>query len=953
MSTDTSLAYALRPWTDVVRPHADVASGDLAMGTYAANLATVAMTSNAEPVYGDASAFFAATYFTPTMVGLLRDVFGALAGQGGDRVVQLKTPFGGGKTHSLLALYHLARSRDAAASVPELNGIPDPGAIRVCVLSGEFLDPARGREVDGRTIRTLWGELAFQLGGWAAYEALLVDGQEGPPPGGERLGRLLAGAEPALVLLDEVLVYAARAKAIALGATTLDRQVLLFVQHLTEAVNQSRRAALVYSLQASVGEAVGEESLLDALEKIAGRIDERREPVSGDEVLRVVQRRLFAEPGAEDVRREVGRRYGALLAEQLAAAAETDADRRDADRAGEALEGRIVDAYPFHPELLDLMFHRWGSLPSYQRTRGALQFLATVVHALWVGRAEREPQALIGPGDVDLADEGTRMTFLEQVGETEQYRSVVEADFLAADAGTRRVDERLGRDAPGLERLRVGTRVATTIMLLSFGARQGADRGALESEVIEGSLVPGLDRHVLLSALEAMRGEALLYLHHVAGRYRFEPRPNLNRLIGQEQERVGRDDVRERVRASLERALGAAGAEQRHVVLWPAAPASVPDAGGTFAVVYLPPEWDPAATGLERWVLDGSGGPRLNRNALCLVEPDRDRFDSARAGARRALAVQALLGQGGRLQLSGEQRDELRERLAAANRDLDGALAHAYVRVQVPTGLADDGTLRFATRELATILAAGRGLHARVREALDTHVFERLYPSKVAALAQLGPDREWAWLHEIVDALPRFLGQPKVWTSAALALGVVEGVAQGTFGYADGATASDHELAVPAPSAVRLRESLTPDAIGLGEGAALLAVALAERLASRSPTPDTSSDVPGPNGGGGAVSGAVGPEIGSDAPGDPGDDTTGLRLTITATEDDLFVINQALSKLRDLLGGGPMRLNVSVDARTGGQVPLDRVRARNTVIEPLEEDPDVDVQAHWLGGRND
>ena len=292
----SSPAYALRPWTDVVRPHDDIRSGDLALGTYAANLAQVAMTHEAAPVYGDAQVFFAATYFTPTMCGLLGDVFGALAGQRGDRVVQLKTPFGGGKTHSLLALFHLARSRVAAASVPELDGVADPGAVRVAVLSGEWLDPARGREVEGRVIRTLWGELAFQLGGWPAYERLLVEGDEGPPPAGQRLGELLTGS-PALVLLDEVLVYAAKAKSLRIGDSTMDRQVLLFLQHLTEAVNQQPCAALVYSLQASVGEAVGEEGLLEALEKIAGRIDERREPVSGDEVLRVVQRRLFADVG--------------------------------------------------------------------------------------------------------------------------------------------------------------------------------------------------------------------------------------------------------------------------------------------------------------------------------------------------------------------------------------------------------------------------------------------------------------------------------------------------------------------------------------------------------------------------------------------------------------------------------------------------------------------------------
>ena len=179
-------AYTLRPWTDVVRPHPDVASGDLAMGTYAANLARVAYRGeSAADVYEDPRAFFAATYFTETMRGLLTDVFGALAGQGGDRVLQLRTPFGGGKTHTLLALYHLATARSAAESVPELADVPDPGAVRVAVLSGEYLDPQRGREVEGRRIRTLWGELAYQLGGWAAYDRLMVDGDEGVPPGGE------------------------------------------------------------------------------------------------------------------------------------------------------------------------------------------------------------------------------------------------------------------------------------------------------------------------------------------------------------------------------------------------------------------------------------------------------------------------------------------------------------------------------------------------------------------------------------------------------------------------------------------------------------------------------------------------------------------------------------------------------------------------------------------------
>ncbi len=158
--------YQLRPWTDVVRPHPDVESGDLAMGTYAANLAAVRFTGAGPAVYADASEFFAATYFTATMTKLLGDVFGVLAGGSGDRVVQLRTPFGGGKTHTLLALYHLANERAAAAAnTPELADVADPGAVRVAVLSGEYLDPQRGRSVDGRTIRTLWGSSPISSAG--------------------------------------------------------------------------------------------------------------------------------------------------------------------------------------------------------------------------------------------------------------------------------------------------------------------------------------------------------------------------------------------------------------------------------------------------------------------------------------------------------------------------------------------------------------------------------------------------------------------------------------------------------------------------------------------------------------------------------------------------------------------------------------------------------------------
>ena len=173
--------------------------------------------------------------------------------------------------------------------------------------------------------------------------------------------------------------------AVERGESNAGRQAMLFIQALTEVVNSHPSAAMVYSLQASVGEAVGAEGLLTQLDHLVSRIDAKREPVSGDEVMRVIQRRLFSSLGDSNVHKTVAVCiYGwNLLRRQLEAYAETDDARRQAASEASLLEERILAAYPFHPELLDLMYHRWGSLPSYQRTRGALQFLACTVHALW------------------------------------------------------------------------------------------------------------------------------------------------------------------------------------------------------------------------------------------------------------------------------------------------------------------------------------------------------------------------------------------------------------------------------------------------------------------------------------------------------------------------------------------------------------------------------------------
>jgi hypothetical protein len=927
-------AYALRPWTDVVVPHADVRSGELSQGTFAANLAAVAYRHSEEPVYADAASFFAATHLTAAMRVLLRDVFGVLAGRGGDRALQLRTPFGGGKTHTLLALLHLARERAAVADAIDLEGIPDPGAVRVAVLSGEYLDPQRGREVEGRTIRTLWGELAYQLGGWEAYDALLVDGEEGTPPGGERLARLLAHG-PTLVLLDEVLVYILKGRAIARGDSNAGQQALLFMQNLTEAVNQQREAAMVYSLQASVGEAVQEEGLLQTLEHITARIDARREPVSGDEVLKVVQRRLFESTGEPDVAREVARAYAGLVERELLAGAETDDERREAVDAAQRLERRIEDSYPFHPELIDLMYQRWGSLPSYQRTRGALQFLATVVHALWERRGEGEPQGLIGPGDVGLGDEDVRASFFEQVGQTNQYAAVVEADFLGAGAGTRIIDERVGSGSPALRRLRVGTRVATSIALLSFGAREGEERGALEREVLEATLVPGLDVNLIRSALRDLRAETLLYLHYTGRRYRFETTPNLNKLVTDEEAKLEGDEVLADVRRRLERAL--AGAPSREVALWPRDSSQIPDRVPGFVIAYLPLDADTQVEALAALATTHGGGPRSHKNAVALAVPSGSAGEQARRCARTALAIASLLSRGSRLGFSAEQKAELKERAGDAERALASHLGQIYGEVLVPVESDGPGGVRFERVDMGTVLAAGRTLHERIHDALADKVFDSLTARRLVSLSHLA-EREAVRCDTLAQSFFSYYQYTKLWSADALRAAIAKGVSEGLFAYATGASGEGADVRVEAPALIQLRSAPPAGEIDLGAGAALLTT---ERAKALMPTPPEPQPI-----GTGTEPPPSPPGVIDPTPPPPSvSGSNALSLTIRATEDDLHTLQLALVGLREIVRPGTLRIALTVQAERDGEI--DRAQYQNRVRQHLEEDPDVTFEERW------
>jgi hypothetical protein len=922
----------VKSWPDIVRPHDDILSGELEMAVFAADLGSVVRESSvAREVYADPVALFRATYLTSSMRELLRDVLGALSGEGGDRVLQLRTPFGGGKTHSLLALYHLVTARGRLGDFPELANLPDPGPARVAVLSGVDLDPSSPRQHGGIVARTLWGELAWQLGGVELYTEVASQDERGQAPGKDVLEKLFAGREPTLLLLDEVLVYTEKAKAIRTGDSTLGSQVLLFLQALTEFVASQPRAAMVYSLQKSVLEAAGDDSLLIALDHLVTRVDAKREPVSGDEVMRVVQRRLFSDLDSEDERQEVARGYADLLRRYRRQLAETDEQRRDADAEAERFEGRVLTSYPFHPALLDLMHQRWTTLPTYQRTRGALQFLATVVHALWNSDVEKLP--LIGPGDVLYGDGRVRGAFFAQVGDREGFTGVLERDLTGANAGVREVDRRLAGESHRLQRLRVGSRVASAVMLYSFGGRTDEEKGVLENELVGSLLAPDLDRNVLTTALADLR-EQLLFLHYTGRRYRFDKTPNLNQLLAAEADKFSPEEVIAAVRAELERRIGSS----RSALLWPTDGSRIPDREPEFRVAYLDPSWAGLDTaerdGRLRELFEWRGGgiPRAYRNAVAFAVPGTEPLEFARQAARRGLAVQSLVKHAKSLNIVGEQLGELKERGDAAVRDLSTTLDRAYELVLLPVAREGlEGPYGFEEIDLSARLGLGRYLHDRVVEGLASHVFETITAPKLAGLLNLGDangQRRFVSAADVVDSAFSYLQFPKLWSAAPLREAVAKGVTAGLLGYAALAEPRDEGIEVR-PELVSVAKPVAADEIDLTSGAYLLAPSYSRELgATREPDAAGTASNGDESGTGFDGTTTAGAATGTTA-------AAGKRMLVefTASKRDLFDALRILTALSD----HSAEMQVTVTVRADAKDTFERTWVRNAIREPLEE----------------
>ncbi len=947
-----------RPWLECVQLHADVLSERFSEDIFALDLGALsdhligkalglpaATLPQVPAVYRDAGSFFAASYLTAGLKSLLRDVLGGLSGAQGGRVLKLVTPFGGGKSHTLAALLHGAVSRNALDTLPESEGLPRPGSANVAVVDGQFFDAAVGKQVpkEGFVVQTIWGWIAWALGGRDGYE--LVRQQDGKrvAPGGDQIIELLKMG-PSLILLDELLEYLISAGGVRVEQTTLRDETLSFLKHLTVAVGNVPNAVLVYSLQSSKRESLEYTSLLQTVEHLTGRKDQRREPVEDDEILNVIQRRLLSGPVDANVASSVAEAYRQVFTQMRRAYAQGDSERQQAEDEGLALRDRIRSSYPFHPALIDVMRERWAAIPDFQRTRGALRFLAACLRAAHRAGASRP---LLGLGDVPLQDSDVRLAFFKEVGQREDFQACLQHDFVGANARSRRIDERRAREVTSEAGKQPALRLATSMLMYSFGGlrRTEGDEGdplppgVGEPELLGISIGPDLDNTTVQACLKELR-EQCLYLHFDGLRYCFKKDPNVTLLVEQEAEAVARSEdlVRARIREMIEARLSG----QQSAIVWPEKPADIPDREPRFLIAYLPLEHAAlSASEQEATVKDlaENYGTRTRefRNAIGIAAPANGQIEVLRRATRYLLAVERIQGKARELNLTNAQKSQVRERSATETAAAESALLKLYETVLLPTmdgGNAAVEKVGIGGRPLQTTLDAKRRaqIHQRLLELLTNmqrKVFETLAPGRIVELFKLGSsehDQSGVAVAKVVAGFFSFLGFPRLTDAEAIRRAIVRGVETGDFAYAIG----EPKLGVNGRyeidrSRVAFERQVAEDEVDLDAGFLIMPSALPERQVPP-PVPARPDyevrDLPAPK-----VSDEVYVE---DSPG-PDASSSPHRLEFNADRDALFSAWSALANLADMAG------NVTVRVSVDEAVELDRHRLENGVLEPLRE----------------
>ena len=781
-------AAGLRPWRDVVEPHEDVARGDFQQADFAADLSTV-VRGEASADYGKATDFFARTYLTDGLSALIVGAAKRLSGQGGDPVVELQTNFGGGKTHSMLALYHLA----GEDKPQDLSGIDQlfaqaqvslPDRIARAVLVGTARDPANSEQIaNGPLLRTLWGQIAWQLGGQAGYDLVAVNDEKGIAPGSDLLTTLFNRVGPCLILIDEWVAYLRQIyKVNDLKSGSFDAN-LTFVQSLTEAVKASPTALLVASLPVSEIE-VGGEGGVEALQRLKqtfARLESAWRPASQEESYEIVRRRLFKPiPSDKQRHRDLTLRAFARLYGEAG-------DEFPRGCAESAYARKLERAYPIHPELFDQLYTSWGSLEKFQRTRGVLRLMAQVIHELWM---HNDPSVAIMPGSVALAAnrvESELQKYLEG-----SWQAIIASDIDGASATPHRIDA----ERPHLGKSSATRRVARAIFLGTAPLEKQDKKGLDDKHINLGVVQPGERPATFSDALRRLANQAT-FMHADAGKYWYSTSPSLNR---QAADWAAQFDL-SLVELEIDKALAAhiRGISSRGcfgaVQVAPASSADIPDEAGdiravVLGIAYPHRERDTTSNALvcaTDMIQQRGQMPRVHRNRLIFLAPDAREINGLIETMRFKLAWDRVLTDRS-LNLKQSETALAKQKVSEFTQAVTAKIVQAWCHALVPTQASPQDDMEIESEKFAP--DADLFVQATKKLQSSDKVYGEIGPLNLMKYlnAWIFHDKPHLRLADVWDYLNRYTYLPRLSSAEVLKRTVhtaIGGPTPGQFAYAE------------------------------------------------------------------------------------------------------------------------------------------------------------------------
>lgn len=776
----------LKPWREIITPHKDVASGNFQKAEFAADLWQV-HEGRGTAEYQNPTEFFRRTYLTDGLKELLRNSMQRLSDKGGDPVVELQTNFGGGKTHSLLALYHLYSGKPATEmpGIEELiktTGLSLVNGVRKAVLVGTSISPGQvHKKADKTVVKTLWGEMAWQLGGKEGYEIVKEADQSSTNPG-DALRQLFRKYAPCLILIDEWVAYARLLHENPdLPAGTFATQ-FTFAQTLTEAAKSVDQTLIVVSIPYSkmeVGGDLGKEAL-DQLKNAVGRVQSSWRPASQDEGFEIVRRRLF-EPIVDNqlfIQRDaVAKAFSDLYASQ---GQEFPTACREVD-----YERRIKASYPIHPELFDRLYQDWSTLDKFQRTRGVLRLMATVIHALW---KRQDSNLMIMPATIPIDDQ-------EVSNELTRYLEDNWPPVIGKDVdGPHSLPLALDGDNPNLGRYSACRRVARTIYIGSAPLQRAANKGIDDRQIKLGCVQPGETTATFGDALRRLTDKAT-YLYVDGNRYWYSTQPTVARLADDRADQFSDHDVEEEIRKRLrEEARRRGDFVKVHVCV---SCRDIPDESEARMVILGPEhhhtakdEESPARKEAEIILASRGNNPRNCQNTLVFLAPDRVRIQDLSSAVRQYLAWSSIVRDKDELNLDNFQGRQAETKGRNANETVIARIPETYQWLLVP-GQKEAGS----AIEWSEIRLQGQDeLSARASKKLRHE--ELLVPQMGGTVLRLWLDKIPLWrgehvgIKQLAEDFSKYLYLPRLKDQDVLITAVREGIGlltweSDTFAYAE------------------------------------------------------------------------------------------------------------------------------------------------------------------------